>query len=82
METGEKKMRVTQGLGGGRGLLAVLAATLGLAGPVPALGAELAIGQPAPAFALADETGKLQRLADYRGRTVVLMFYPKDFTPG
>jgi thioredoxin-dependent peroxiredoxin len=44
--------------------------------------ADLTIGQKAPDFALPDETGKVRRLADYRGRTVVLMFYPKDFTPG
>ena len=43
---------------------------------------ELQIGQKAPDFALPDETGTVRRLADYRGRTVVLMFYPKDFTPG
>ena len=42
----------------------------------------LQIGQPAPAFELPDDTGTVHRLADYRGRTVVLMFYPKDFTPG
>lgn len=49
---------------------------------VPAAGAELKIGQPAPEFLLSDESGKVRRLSDYRGRTVVLMFYPKDFTPG
>ena len=43
---------------------------------------ELQIGRPAPDFALPDETGKKHHLADYRGRTVVIMFYPKDFTPG
>lgn len=43
---------------------------------------ELKIGQTAPDFALPDETGKVNRLADYKGRTVILMFYPKDFTPG
>jgi thioredoxin-dependent peroxiredoxin len=42
----------------------------------------LTIGQKAPPFALPDETGKIHRLVDYKGRTVVLMFYPKDFTPG
>lgn len=43
---------------------------------------ELEAGQPAPAFALADPTGKMHRLADYRGQWVVLYFYPKDDTPG
>lgn len=39
-------------------------------------------GIPAPDFALADETGATRRLADFRGQTVVLYFYPKDDTPG
>jgi len=41
-----------------------------------------AVGDPAPALALADDTGTLQDLAAQRGRWVVLFFYPKDFTPG
>jgi len=45
-------------------------------------GAMLTPGQPAPDFAIADETGKVHRLADYRGKTVVLWFYPKADTPG
>jgi len=44
--------------------------------------ADVEVGQPAPEFALPDQSGKVHHLADYRGRTVVLMFYPKDFTPG
>ena len=39
-------------------------------------------GQPAPDFALADDTGATVHLADLRGRRVVLYFYPKDDTPG
>ena len=39
-------------------------------------------GAAAPAFALQDQYGQVQRLADYRGRWVVLYFYPKDDTPG
>ncbi|MGH2582130.1 MAG: thioredoxin-dependent thiol peroxidase [Anaerolineales bacterium] len=42
----------------------------------------LKIGQPAPDFTLPDETGKKHKLSDYRGKTVVLYFYPKDDTPG
>jgi peroxiredoxin Q/BCP len=38
-------------------------------------------GDPAPDFALADETGAVHRLSDQRGWTVVY-FYPKDDTPG
>lgn len=36
----------------------------------------------APAFDLPDQEGGRHRLADYRGRTVVLYFYPNDDTPG
>jgi len=33
-------------------------------------------------FALPDKDGKLHKLSDYRGKWVVLYFYPKDDTPG
>ena len=36
----------------------------------------------APEFALLDETGTERRLSDFRGKPVVLYFYPKDDTPG
>jgi peroxiredoxin Q/BCP len=39
-------------------------------------------GNPAPDFTLADETSTVRHLSDYRGRPVVLYFYPKDDTPG
>jgi len=39
-------------------------------------------GDPAPDFTLNDASGKAHRLADYRGKTVALYFYPKDDTPG
>lgn len=42
----------------------------------------LSVGAPAPEFRLTDQYGKPQALADYRGRWVVLYFYPKDDTPG
>jgi len=43
----------------------------------------LHIGDPAPDFDLEDERGNRVRLADFRGRSaVVLMFYPADETPG
>ena len=42
----------------------------------------LAAGDRAPAFSLPDQDGTVRRLADYRGRTVVLYFYPRDDTPG
>jgi peroxiredoxin Q/BCP len=40
------------------------------------------IGQPAPEFSLPDGDGNLVSLASFRGRPVVLYFYPKDMTPG
>lgn len=39
-------------------------------------------GKPAPEFTLQDENGIERSLSDYRGRGVVLYFYPKDDTPG
>jgi peroxiredoxin Q/BCP len=40
------------------------------------------VGEPAPDFTLADDTGATVRLSDLRGRRVVLYFYPADDTPG
>lgn len=42
----------------------------------------LEIGSQAPDFELEDQTGTLHTLSSYRGRWVVLYFYPKDDTPG
>ena len=42
----------------------------------------LEAGDRAPAFSIRDQNGHPHRLADYRGRTVVLYFYPRDETPG
>ena len=39
-------------------------------------------GEEAPDFSLPDDTGKERRLADERGKWVVLYLYPKDDTPG
>ncbi|AFZ65861.1 peroxiredoxin [Deinococcus peraridilitoris] len=44
--------------------------------------AALQAGQPFPDFALPDADNHLHRLADYRGRYLVLYVYPKDDTPG
>jgi len=43
---------------------------------------QLLAGAPAPEFELADQTGQLHSLEDYRNQWVVLYFYPKDETPG
>ncbi|HTP86184.1 MAG TPA: peroxiredoxin [Bryobacteraceae bacterium] len=40
----------------------------------------LPAGTPAPDFTLPDQTGRPVRLADFRGRDVVLVFYPGDDT--
>jgi peroxiredoxin Q/BCP len=39
-------------------------------------------GDKAPDFELQDDQGKLVKLSDYRGKTVVLYFYPRADTPG
>ena len=44
--------------------------------------AGLRAGMPAPPVELPDQYGRLRRLSDYRGKWVVLYFYPKDDTPG
>jgi thioredoxin-dependent peroxiredoxin len=43
--------------------------------------ADIVVGASAPDFALADETGKTIHLSDFRGKRVVLYFYPKDAYP-
>jgi len=49
-------------------------------GPAPA--PKLEKGQQAPDFAVQDDAGTTQRLADYKGRMVLVWFYPKADTPG
>jgi thioredoxin-dependent peroxiredoxin len=53
---------------------------------VPNLGLALIelpeVGKPAPEFKLKNDEGKEVSLKDYRGKWVVLYFYPKDFTSG
>jgi len=39
-------------------------------------------GKKAPAFTLEGSDGKQHSLSDYKGKTVVVYFYPKDNTPG
>ncbi len=39
-------------------------------------------GTQAPDFSMADQDGKIHQLSDYRGKWVILYFYPKDMTPG
>ena len=42
----------------------------------------LEVGTKAPSFSLPDQDGNVHTLEDYRGKKVVLYFYPKDNTPG
>ena len=42
----------------------------------------LAVGDPAPAFTLSDADGNTVKLADFKGRKVVVYFYPAASTPG
>jgi peroxiredoxin Q/BCP len=39
-------------------------------------------GQKAPAFTLAGNDGNNHSLDEFKGKTVVVFFYPKDSTPG
>jgi len=43
--------------------------------------AKLNVGDRAPDFELPGTGGKTYRLADYRGRKLIIAFYPGDFTP-
>ena len=42
----------------------------------------LETGIKAPDFTLPDQNGEMRSLSDYRGRKVILYFYPKDMTSG
>jgi peroxiredoxin Q/BCP len=42
----------------------------------------LSVSDKAPSFSAKDQAGRTVRLSDFKGRKVVLYFYPKDDTPG
>ena len=42
----------------------------------------LAVGESAPAFSLPDQNGNIHTLEQYKGKKVILYFYPKDNTAG
>ncbi len=44
--------------------------------------AQLQPGDAAPPFTLADQSGQPVSLSDYKGRKVLVFFYPKADTPG
>ncbi len=46
------------------------------------MGEYIKVGELAPDFTLPNQDGKEVSLSDYRGKKVILYFYPKDSTPG
>jgi len=53
--------------------------------PAPAAqpaGPELKVGDTAPDFSLPGSDGKTHKLSEYKGKTVVLAWFPKAFTGG
>jgi len=44
--------------------------------------AQLKVGDKAPAFSLEDQQGKTVKLADFKGKKLLVYFYPKASTPG
>lgn len=42
----------------------------------------LEVGKKAPAFSLPDEDGEVVKLSDFKGKRVVVFFYPKANTSG
>ena len=59
---------------------ALIAVTASVCAQTPA--ASPAEGTAAPAFKLQDQAGKWHTLEQYKGKWVVLYFYPKDYTRG
>jgi peroxiredoxin Q/BCP len=64
-----------------RSIVVTLASTVAL-GACAHHGGLLAVGTPAPEFAVTAHDGRRVALSDLRGRFVALYFYPKDDTPG
>jgi thioredoxin-dependent peroxiredoxin len=62
-------------------MVLLVAVVLGAALP-SAFGAMPAVGTAAPEFTLPSQDGSQVSLKDFRGKWVVLYFYPKDGTPG
>lgn len=60
----------------------LLLTSLALGMPIVADADAPAVGAPAPTFTLTSNEGQSTSLQEYRGKWVVLYFYPKDFTSG
>jgi len=66
-----------------KGFKAILAGLLATVPAACAWGADsLTTGSPAPAFELPGSDGNTYKLADLKGKVVVLAWYPKAFTGG
>ena len=63
-------------------LVIALAALLVLVYAKSSPSAQLKLGALAPAFSLMDQNGQLRQSDEFKGRWLVLYFYPKDNTPG
>ncbi len=63
-------------------LLAIVLSTAAFAQPTPPVPTNLKVGDKAPEFSLRDQNGKMVKLSDYKGKTVVLAFYVLAFTGG
>jgi len=63
-------------------LAGVMAAQQGQAPAAAAPSADLKVGDPAPDFTLPGTDGKTHKLSDYKGKEVVLAWYPAAFTGG
>lgn len=63
-------------------VLALVALAATAAEPLTGVAPKPKAGDAAPAFSLVDQNGKKHSLADYKGKWVVVYFYPKDQTPG
>lgn len=63
-------------------LIAVVLVLVVLVPRLMSRSAEPAVGSTAPDFTLPSQDGSSVSLKDYRGKWVVLYFYPKDQTPG
>jgi cytochrome oxidase Cu insertion factor (SCO1/SenC/PrrC family) len=50
--------------------------------PPPQYSADLKVGDVAPPFSLPGSDGKTHTLAEFKGKTVVLAWFPKAFTGG
>jgi peroxiredoxin len=71
------RCRILRSLGEPGALLALPARLVDLPGDIC-----MKVNDKAPAFTLQDENGKEIALKDFRGKTVVLFFYPRANTPG